>query len=419
MENLGLVNVLYTLNVGFFFFIVVWTAVYITKFFNLGWYNPFTIVLAFILPMLIMRVIVAPAFLFEEGMFDEWFNYALAMHNIELLITFFIIFFVFNALNKRRYLQWRLLNIFKPRKLPRKNMIFLACFFLSCSLFCFLILTREFGFINWLSDPREGYQFYRRGNGHWYALSIVFWSVSFFIILNQSKNLLQACLLFVIGFLYSYFFGSKEIMLEALICFAIIVWFKNFKNAKKIILLLAAPTILAMLYNLGRTHIEGIIAYFDYYQVSAMYYQAYHNGEIDLFYGNVWVTDFYHYIPRFLYSDKPYVYGQILVNEFLFPGMAEASHTPGLGGPVAKFADFGVFGVVLFTLFDATLIFTTVITFLLFSSYKKGVINSNGFLIYLILYAPVFLKYFPPLLAIIMFFLIFLVVVNFNRVRVY
>ena len=160
-------------------------------------------------------------------------------------------------------------------------------------------------------------------------------------------------------------------------------------------------------------NLEEIVKYFDYYVNSANYYKAYFQGELPLFQGKIIFTQFWSFIPRSLFPEKPFVYGVLHINEFLFPGAAEETHTPGLGGPVAYFGDYGVWGVVLLTLFDPFIFLNYYFLFILYRNLTLINILNNNYLFFIFMWfvAPSFLfyMYFP---LNIVFFIFVIVTIN-------
>lgn len=175
-----------------------------------------------------------------------------------------------------------------------------------------------------------------------------------------------------------------------------------------------------MLLNFKPADIFYVIAYFDYYVNSAMYFQAYFKGEIDLFYGKIWLTSFYGYVPRALFPEKPYVYGFLYVNEFFYPGLAEESHTPAFGGPIEAFADFGFIGVILFELFNFKTILNTILLYLLYKNIDLQSIRSNSNNLYLFIWmlAPAYMTFFGSVYSVVLFVIIMKVISFFNRVKI-
>jgi hypothetical protein len=155
-----------------------------------------------------------------------------------------------------------------------------------------------------------------------------------------------------------------------------------------------------------------IIEYFDYYYNSTLYFTEYLNNRLNLFYGKIFLTGLWGLIPRSLFSDKPYVYGMTLINEIFYPGSAAKTHTPAFGGPIAAFADFGILGVVVSSLFNINTIIRTFCYYLIFFKYDIEQVKKSVFLLLILLYvtAPSFLAFFQfPLTTILIVFLFYLI----------
>jgi hypothetical protein len=61
--------------------------------------------------------------------------------------------------------------------------------------------------------------------------------------------------------------------------------------------------------------------------------------------GTVVLSNGWSVVPRFIYPDKPFEYGVVLLNSVLYPGAAGTGVTPGLLEWLAYYVDFGIFGV--------------------------------------------------------------------------
>jgi hypothetical protein len=159
----------------------------------------------------------------------------------------------------------------------------------------------------------------------------------------------------------------------------------------------------------GYSNVLDIIHYFDYYYNSTLYFTEYLNNHLNLFHGKIFLTGLWGLIPRMLFPNKPYVYGITLINEVFYPGAAAETHTPAFGGPIAAFADFGIFGVIVSSLFNINTVIRTFCYYLIFSKYNIQQIKKSVFLILIFSYviAPGFLSYFqfPTTTIIIVLFL--------------
>ena len=252
------------------------------------------------------------------------------MTNIHLLGSYLLMVFVLKVCKNNTFINEKLLYQIKPIKIKRVRMLVCSLFFLLLFFCSFLLLSQKFGLLNWITNPRMGYQLYRVGAGHWYALCLLFLSTSYTIAALYSKKITNLILVSLFHIVLVYLLGSKGSILSFVTFFMIVLWYRRSKYFTKILYAGIPLGFGVMLLNLNPQDIMDIVKYFDYYVNSAMYYEAYYKGEIELFYGKIWITEFYEYVPRILFPDKPFVYGFLHVNEHFFPGAAEATTHMGL-----------------------------------------------------------------------------------------
>ena len=388
---------LFVFNVLLYFFIQVLNVRYISSFFNsetFGKFNPFILIFIFKLPVEIFKVVIGPPLLLEDGVENIYYNIAIFYSTLGLFSEFLLLKFAF-FISSKYTIKLGLFNIF-----PRKNKMIIASFLFYILFFIsfYILSSASFGFINWIKDPRTGYQFHRVGLGPFWVFSITFLSISFTLsALYVKKN--TSLFILLIFYVYSAFLlGSKGLVLEYLIFFLIVLWLRKYSKIKKVIFYIIPLTFLVMLINFfsnldSSIEFSSIFSYFDYYVNSAMYYKAYYSGEIDLFYGQIFVSDFWSLLPRGLFPDKPYVYGITHVNEFFFPGAAEATNTPAFGGPVNYFADFGLVGVVVMTFFSPLKLLYYFFLYQLLKKFKVDFIKGNLYVLLLFMFfiSPFFL----------------------------
>ena len=221
----------------------------------------------------------------------------------------------------------------------------------------------------------------------------------------------------------SYFFGSKGTMLSFAVFGLIVLWFYRARGFY--MALFVAPMIIfpLMIYNLSQAYgdlgLASIFSYFDYYSNSAMFYKAYDLGQLDFFWGEIFGSQAWSFVPRFIYPDKPFVYGFLHVNEFFFPGAAELTHTPAFGGPTEYYADFGLPGVILFAIFNPTVLWFSFLSSNLISRFgysrvdSSPMIDARVVLILAFLFFPDFLLYFNAVTKLV-FFVLSMVYVYFS-----
>lgn len=375
----------------------IWFSVYILRLKTL---NPFTILMCIWLPFDTMKLYGGPIVLIDEGLFNQGYQYAIFVNNLFTIMQIFGIIFFYQIFSKMKIDN----IILNSQKILSEKHIYRCArfFFIIYIISMYQLISGEYGVINWLLNPREGYQHYRTGNGHWYALSISALSVSFlffFLAKPVPLTLLKNTLIYI---MLAYFMGSKGFILSICGAALVFLWFIRWRHINKL-LILGAPFIFCLLiYNLylalGDTFdLLAIVQYFDYYKNAAIYYNAILNNEIDLFYGEVFFSSFWSYVPRVLVPDKPFVYGVTLVNEIFFPGQAALTNTPSFGGAVQEFSDFGLIGVVFFGFFSSQSIIVALSSHVLF---KNNIIDFNKInigiiIILLIQYAPYFGSFLP------------------------
>ncbi len=412
-------TLLYFLNLIIYVFLECYCPVYLSKKMGLGIVSPITIVAYSTLPIILFKAFIGPAFLLNDGLFNKYYNYAILMTSIALLGKFFLI--KYSILFFKRYKITRsIANSFSPHwHIAPKRLFIAATILLLMGFFCFLLVaTHSYGVINWILDPRTGYQLHRTGAGQFFALAILFYSIAFTIFTIYIKKDINV-LFCILGFIISvYFLGTKDVILSFGITGIVILWFRKSKYFYKTLYFGIPAIFLLMLLNFGSANLEEVASYFDYYTNSAMYYEEYFNGGINLFHGELFLTSFWEVVPRALYPEKPFVYGFLIVNEHFFPGMAEATNTPAFGGPVGAFADWGIIGVLTSSFLDYHFVFELFLYYYLFKNCNLEHIKKSPFLLYclIILFAPAFMKYIGfPLNLILWIFIVKIISIS-NRI---
>ncbi len=390
---------IYYLNIAASVLLLFWPLWFARTQLRLPWINPFAIVLMVAMPVELMRLFVGPFFLIDGRLFDIGYQYALLMGSLLALaqaagaVFFFRLAKSFRA---HRYLPFQHISLGR-RDMRRGATLFLLIFFAAL----FLLANAEFGVANWLQNPRMGYQLYRAGQGHWYAMATSALSVSFalsFFARPTAGRLLRNLGIYLgLG----YFLGTKTVLLAIFTATLVFLWFLRWRHLGKL-MLAGAPLLFGLLiFNLYLAlgnifELGNIIGYFDYYKNAADYYRSYLNGGVGLFHGEVAMSSLWAYVPRVVWPDKPVVYGILHINELFFPGLAELS-TPAFGGAVEQHADFGSLGVVAFGFFSSQAILTGVLSYLIFK--RPGVrldrISVATVLLFLVLYAPAFGSFLP------------------------
>ncbi|MCQ9200640.1 MAG: hypothetical protein JJ846_007780 [Prochlorococcus marinus CUG1437] len=276
-------------------------------------------------------------------------------------------------------------------------------------LFCTLIALMWIIFTNGeaLISPREAYQFSRKGFGWLWAMGIFSTSITLVqIIASNTLNIRKAIYFILLSLIY----GNKSFTLFSFITIifskpSYLTFIKSrlrtfvFNNKYKLLL---GTSLLAMFFlyiQFGR-FIYGfsmLIEYFQAIQNAAMAIQDKLLGKVDfnssLYWSNFWV-----FVPRVLFPMKPLIYGNTILVEYYFPGIAEMGHTPSFGIGTNEFLSFGYLGIIPFSLKIENILGLLAI----FSLKRREIIN-DGFNLYLyglLIFNPGIYSHFPWFAAI-------------------
>jgi hypothetical protein len=408
-------EILYALNILAAVALMFWPAWFSRRVLGLPTLNPFTVSMAIGLPVQMFKFFGGPMALIDDGLADTGYQFALLMSNVQIVAQTLgtVLFYQFFTKTRvDRYLPLRRLK-FVATDLGRAEVALL----LLCGLSYVILALSDFGLVGWLTNPREGYQLHRTGAGQWYALAQSFLGAAFvvsFMHRPTARHVLTRTLLYLF---LSFFLGSKGVMLAIFISAVVFLWFIRWKHLNKLLLVGTPVVIVLLLFNLYLAMSDGfgidtILEYFDYFKNAADYYRAYFTGEVKLFHGEVLLTSLWAYAPRGFWPDKPVVYGILLVDEIFYPGQAELTNTPAFGGAVEQFADFGIPGVVVLSLFSAQSIVTAFFSYLTFRrpGIEFGRVTLAAIAIMVVQFAPGFGSYFPGALYAVVLGLVLLVV---------
>lgn len=347
---------LYVLNILLFFFTGIFSAVYLSRRFRLGAVNLLTIPLSIGLPIGALTTFSGPYFFLEDGCFNPYFQYALLVNNVHSLISgLTVIVLIRLAVTWRPLIRLgeRIANSGGPAKPERMRTA--AVVFLVLYAFSFLMLTKSFGLVHWLADPRSGYQYHRTGAGQWYALSLSFLCVSMVLATTYARTTVRALALAPVYLGLIFLLGSKSFIIGFTLYLINILAIRKFKYLTPFAIVIlgagAVSTISTFIQSLGGFGIQEISSYSDYFVNAAMYYRDYLSGAYPLYHGQVALTSLWDLVPRSAYPGKPYVYGDILVDEHYFPGAAAQTSTPAFA-TVAYFSDFGWLQVIFTSIVD-------------------------------------------------------------------
>ena len=204
----------------------------------------------------------------------------------------------------------------------------------------------------WLSNSREAYQFHRGGVGILWSLCQATLMLLFLTALFRWGNTRWKVFLQTILFSsLAYFLGSKASMLSYPVVAAFYAHFRIHRIRTRTVFL-GSALLLTLAFALQIVqHTAGVFSdalrYFDYFTYSARFIERFHHFRFQ--YGRIVASDLWYYVPRALYPEKPYVYGQNLLIGFMNPGfertVKHTGFTPGMLQWSVGYADFGVLGV--------------------------------------------------------------------------
>ena len=419
--------ILYAANILLFFVVAIFPPVYLSRQFRLGWVNLLTIPLAISLPIGALTSFSGPYFFLEDGCFNPYFQYALLVNNVHTLIGGLTTVALVRLAGTRRpliRLAERIAGSGGP--VHPERMRAAAAVFLGLYVVSFLMLTKSFGLIHWLADPRTGYQLHRAGAGQWYAFSLTFLSVSMLLSTTYARTTFRALALAPLYLGLIFLLGSKSFIIGFTLYLINILAVRKFKYLTPFAIVIlsagAVSTISTFIQSLGGFGLQEISSYSDYFVNAAMYYRDYLNGTYPLYHGQVALTGLWDIVPRSLYSNKPYVYGNILIDEHYFPGAAAATSTPAFA-TVEYFSDFGWPQVVVSAIVSVPTLVGAVFYSLVLP--RLHLLNWNNrlphgrFLSYLFILvaAPYFLYYFESPLNYLLILLIMGFINFINKVR--
>ena len=214
-----------------------------------------------------------------------------------------------------------------------------------------LIYTNPLGML-WLTNSREAYIGLRAGSGQWwvlYQMCIVLLFVATLFRRVERPHFLRLIKLILIFCTLMYFTGSKSAVLIIPIIAAIYIHFYIYQIRIFKLIILAILCFIGfaiLLSEGGRIDIlGGVLPYFsDYMAVTALNIeQADLQGHT---LGYATLSSLWYWVPRALFTGKPYEWGTAFFNGSLFPGMAEQGHTPGVLLWITYYIDFGLIGVI-------------------------------------------------------------------------
>lgn len=401
------------LSLGFGYLVLILTLLFfLCWFYRLPFFNAFSILLFTVLPFELTKVLIAP---FYNGLSDDpYYLEAIGINLFFLTVAFFSLMLWLVFFGKVKLPFFRVYEnvdfTITKKGLRRSAYVFLFMYVV------FFVATMALGGggLKWIFNTREAYQLHRVGVGMFYALSISFLSLSFgsymFSFVRTSYWLYWG-IIFYVGM--AYFFGSKGMILDFAVFGLVALWFYRARGFYLCLILVPSIVFPVMIYNLsqayGELDLSRVLSYFDYYNNSAMFYKAFDEGGLSYYWGKIFTSQFWTFVPRFFYPDKPFVYGFLYVNEYFFPGAAEATNTPAFGGPTEFYADFGMPGVIFGALLNPAVICFAFLSYNLVYRFKytsvgnDSTVDARVYLLLVFLFFPDFMLFFNATTKVLVF----------------
>jgi hypothetical protein len=155
------------------------------------------------------------------------------------------------------------------------------------------------------------------------------------------------------------FYGSKYAVFDLIII--LFVYFEQFRRLpmRKLFIMGFVAAALLVSYRYYQSKMDQdvfttALSYFDLYKNQSLLIRKIMEEKFDFYYGRIYFSSYLKYIPRAIWSDKPFAFGSAILNYDLFPENARNGYMPAFGlGPL--FADFGFVSVFVFAFFSGML----------------------------------------------------------------
>lgn len=244
-------------------------------------------------------------------------------------------------------------NLLDTKYVVNKNFVLLLISFLLLSIFVLIISSNG----NFLFNPREFYQNYRKGFGPIFSLyvsllgiiqPIIIFAISEKKFINRNKNYIQLLTLGILFLILASLSGSKFVILSIVGQFIAMVYLFNREAFKKTWIFILPFGLFLILFNFystiaNITNLEKLQLYVGgSWQFNRAMFEQILNNNFDYFNGQITFTKIYGLLPRMIFPEKPIVFGQSLLIERFLPGAVESGHTPSFGDGAYTVADFGV-----------------------------------------------------------------------------
>ncbi len=228
----------------------------------------------------------------------------------------------------------------------RRKFVFLMIAAVGC---LFLLAVAGGGGLKWLTDPRTAYVESKSGSIPIYAAFqwCLLFGMLYYLWSKRPTGwkFVRVVLAFTAA---SVLTGSKGLIVLNLVV-AVIYYNYRVKSVPLWIQLLAIPVMVALILLLivaqgtSATLAMSVLYFQDYFDSTAWFLSRF--DEFGFRYGGAALSYLWFLVPRAIYPDKPYYWGYLLINQVLYPGLAEQGLTPANLSWSTAYLDFGMAGV--------------------------------------------------------------------------
>lgn len=301
---------------------------------------------------------------------------------------------------------------------------FILSLLIALSAICLIIYVTSSTL--WITNPRQAHLNLRSSIGPLYAAFLMSSTLVLFYISRLTLRFRifgYFCLVF-----FAYISGSKGFILNiGLSIIAVEIIFNSaifkYKITNSVIIFLIMNAALLLIFfqffqgMKNETFLERLAEYFfQWYELQNTFYTYYLNDKFEIRLGELFVSSFWDFIPRFLYENKPITHGSAKLIELFFPAEYKNLGTFSFGFLSYEFADWGVFAPIVSVFYNWQMILPLFLL-ILFKNYMYEN-NYIGFLIFCIIILQGFTPYFNLFYILILTFLYWHVIkISSNLIR--
>lgn len=289
-----------------------------------------------------MIPIVGSGLYFSTDIIDILLNISLIIQLLGLFFSFYLFMYIGSRI------QVTLPGNINELSTVPKWLIFVFLLGALASFLCIFIFG-TWSLLAWIESPRTGYLFGRKGVGIFYVAFILFLNLSWISLLvcpNRLSNFVKIVIALFILYLAS-LSGSKRVVVSLFLFYFLCInmYVVRLKLYQVVLVgfILVGSFVVYFLFGTGG--ILDIIGYFHYFLTTRDIYERLYFGTLEFQGGLINASRIWEFIPRFIYPDKPFVYGGGYVTEIISPGKVEEGHNLGMLDFTANYLDFGQFGV--------------------------------------------------------------------------